>query len=192
MTSIIGETLFTKTQQRVLGLLYGKSDKSFYFNEIVRNAAMGKGTIKRELEKLCAAGLVIASTRGNQSFYQANSENPIFTELKSIVQKTFGVGDLVKASIESLLPVIEIAFIYGSIAKGTERAESDIDLLVVSDELTYEAVIESLDVVEKQLNRPINPTLYTVKEFSKRMKAKQNFIQKVMEQPKIWIKGEES
>ena len=189
--SSIGDTLFTKTQQRVLGLLYGKPDQSYYLNEIVRLADMGKGTVKRELEKMCAAGLLTVTRQGNQNHYQANPNNPIFNELKAITQKTFGVMDILKAALAPLLQMVEIAFIYGSIAKGTEHGDSDIDVMLVADELSYSDVMALLEPAEKQLDRTINPTLFTPKEFSQRIKSNQNFVKKVMQQPKIWLKGED-
>ena len=188
--SAIGDALFTKTQQRVLGLLYGKPEQTYYLNEIVRLAAVGKGTVNRELEKLCAAGLLTVSRQGNQNHYQANPNNPIFNELKAITQKTFGVGDIIKAALAPLLPQLRHAFIYGSVAKGTEHAGSDIDLMLVGDELSYSEVMGLLAHAEQQLRRTINPTMYTVAEFNDRKASHQSFIKRVMEQPKLWLVGD--
>ena len=188
--SAIGDALFTKTQQRVLGLLYGKPEQSYYLNEIVRLAAVGKGSVNRELDKLCAAGLLTVSRRGNQNHYQANANNPIFNELKAITQKTFGVVDIIKAALTPLLPQLNCAFIYGSIAQGTEHAGSDIDLMLVGDDMSYSKVMELLAPAEKQLGRTINPTLYTVAEFTDRKNNHQPFITRVIEQPKLWLMGE--
>src|SRR5450631_2285351 len=141
-SSAIGDALFTKTQQRVLGLLYGKPEQSYYLNEIVRLAAVGKGSVNRELDKLCAAGLLTVSRQGNQNHYQANANNPIFNELKAITQKTFGVVDIIKAALAPLLPQLNCAFIYGSVAQGTEHAGSDIDLMLVCDDMSYSEVME--------------------------------------------------
>ena len=188
--SAIGDALFTKTQQRVLGLLYGRPEQTFYLNEIVRLAAVGKGSVSRELEKLCAAGLLTVSRQGNQNHYQANANNPIFNELKAITQKTFGVVDIIKAALVSLLRKLSRAFIYGSVAQGTEHAGSDIDLMLVGDDISYSEVMDLLAPAEKQLGRTINPTLYTVAEFTDRKTNHQPFIQRVMEQPKLWLVGD--
>jgi len=188
-SSAIGDALFTKTQQRVLGLLYGKPEQSYYLNEIVRLAAVGKGSVNRELDKLCAAGLLTVSRQGNQNHYQANANNPIFNELKAITQKTFGVVDIIKAALAPLLPQLNCAFIYGSVAQGTEHAGSDIDLMLVGD-MSYSEVMELLAPAEKQLCRTINPTLYTVAEFTDRKNSHQPFITRVIEQPKLWLMGE--
>jgi len=188
-SSAIGDALFTKTQQRVLGLLYGKPEQSYYLNEIVRLAAVGKGSVNRELDKLCAAGLLTVSRQGNQNHYQANANNPIFNELKAITQKTFGVVDIIKAALAPLLPQLNCAFIYGSVAQGTEHAGSDIDLMLVGDDMSYSEVMELLAPAEKQLGRTINPTLYTVAEFTDRRNNHQPFITRVIEQPKLWLMG---
>ena len=190
--SAIGDALFTKTQQRVLGLLFGQPEQSYYLNEIVRLAAIGKGTVKRELEKLCSAGLLTVTRQGNQNHYQANSKSPIFKELISLTLKTFGVADCIKAALVPVLAEIETAFIYGSIAKGTEHAQSDIDLLLVGDPagvLSYGSIMALLEPVEKQLGRSINPTIYSCEEFAKRIESNQSFVTRVMDQPKLWIKG---
>lgn len=188
LPTAIGDALFTKTQQRVLGLLYGNPNNTYYLNEIVRLAGMGKGTIKRELEKFCAVGLLTVSRQGNQNHYQANKKNPIFTELQGITRKTFGVLDVVKAALATLLPKLTQAFIYGSIARGTEGANSDIDIMLIGDELSYSDAMALLDNAEQQLGRTINPTLLSPQEFIDRVNAQQSFITRVMEQPKLWIK----
>ena len=190
-SSILGDALFTKTQQRVLGLLYGKPEQSYYLNEIVRLADVGKGAVKRELDKLCAAGLLTLNKRGNQNHYQANQDNPIFEELKSIAQKTFGVADILKTALQPILPHVILAFVYGSIAKGTEHSGSDIDLMLVGENLSYTEIMELCIPAEQQLGRKINPTLYTEKEFSERIAKRQSFISRVLAQNKLWLIGEE-
>jgi predicted nucleotidyltransferase len=188
--SMIGNALFTKTQQQVLSLLFGRPEHTYYLNEIARLAAVGKGSVSRELERLCTAGLLTVSKQGNQNHYQANPNSPIFSEVKAIVQKTFGITDVIKTAIAPLLPQLTYAFIYGSIAQGTEHANSDIDLMLVGDDISYGAVMELLVPAKQQLSRKINPTLYTTAEFQNRKATNQHFIKRVMEQPKLWLKGE--
>jgi len=188
--SNIGEALFTKTQQRVLGLLYGQTDKSFYLNEIVRLADMGKGTVRRELEKLTAVGLLTINKQGNQNHYRANPDNPIFTELQSIVKKTFGVVGVLKSVLHFILATIDYAFVYGSVAKGNEHSSSDIDLMLVAEDLNYTDLMETLSIAEKQLGRTINPTIYNKQEMHMRIKQKQSFIVRVLSQDVLWLKGE--
>lgn len=187
----IADALFTKTQQRVLGLLYGRPDITFYTNEIVRWADMGRGTVRRELERLADAGLLKVKREGNQLHYQANHDNPIYNELVAIVRKTVGITDVIH---EALLPIeheIELSFIYGSVAKGLDTAESDIDLMVVSEHLSYADLMSQLTDAEQKLARPINPTIYSKQQLLAKLKEDNAFVTRVLEQPKIWIKGTE-
>jgi len=185
----IGDALFTKTQQRVLGLLYGKPDKSFYTNEIVRWAGMGRGTIRRELDRLVSAGLLVTFHEGNQLHFQANVNNPVYNELVDIVRKTFGIADVIRAALAPVNEQIDLAFIYGSIAKREHVASSDIDLLVITDSLAYTDLMTVLADAEQSLGRPINPTIYTLAQIKKKLKQENIFLIRVMEQPKLWIKG---
>lgn len=187
--SSIGDALFTKTQQRVLGLLYGTPDRSFYTNEIMRWADMGRGTIRRELDRLVSAGLLSVTPTGNQNHYQAKQDNPVYTELLGIVRKTFGVADVIRRALKPLDAQIKIAFIYGSIAKGTGAKTSDIDLMLVGEGLNYADVIDVLMPMEEPLQRVINPTIYTVAEFVARLDQNSSFLTRVMEQPKVAIIG---
>jgi predicted nucleotidyltransferase len=167
--SSLGNVLFTKTQQRVLGLLFGRPEQSFYLNQIT------------DLSKKI----------GNQSHYQANPECPIYQELSAIVRKTFGVADVIKSALESISDKVTLAFIFGSIAKAEDTAESDVDLLIVSNELAYAEVMELLLEAEHSLGRPVNPTLYSLDELESRIRQDNAFVSRVLEQPKIWIKEDE-
>lgn len=190
-TTSIGDALFTKTQQKVMGLLFGKPDKSFYTNEIMRWAAMGRGTVSRELDKLVSAGLLTVTREGNQNHYQANQGCPVYEELISLVRKTFGVADEIKVALTPFFDNIELAYIYGSIAKGSDTRSSDIDLMLVGDKLSYGDVVEALLPLEQSLRRAINPTIYDMNDFVSKLKAKNSFITRVMDQQKIMIKGTE-
>jgi predicted nucleotidyltransferase len=185
----IGDALFSKSQQKVLGLLYAKPDKTFYTNEIMRWAAMGRGTISRELEKLVAAGLLTVSRTGNQNHYQADNTNPIFKELVAIVRKTFGIADEIRRALQPYEKQIELAFIYGSMSKGTDSKTSDIDLMLVGKSLNYSDIMDALLPLEEVLQRTVNPTIYKKTDFVTKLKAKNSFLTRVMEQPKIMIKG---
>lgn len=185
------DALFTKTQQRVLAILYGQPDRSFYANELIGLAQSGSGAVQRELARLEAARLVTVSRRGNQKHYQANQDAPIFAELHSIVRKTFGLADIIEGALAPFWPLIEVAFIYGSLAKGTEHAGSDIDLMVVGALPSNAQLIEALTPAQLQLGRPISPTLYSVEEFVQRIRNRKSFIVRVLEQPKIFLKGSE-
>ena len=124
-TYSLSEVLFSKTQRQVLGLLFGHPEKSFYSKEIFRFAGVGIGSVHRELEKLSTVGLLTVEKVGNQKHYQANEKSPIFEELKGLIQKTFGLADVLKETLSAHSDIIKLAFIYGSVAKGTDRASSD-------------------------------------------------------------------
>jgi predicted nucleotidyltransferase len=185
MTLGIGDALFTKAQQKVLALFYGQPESSFYLNEVVRIADMGRGGISRELNKLTEAGLLVVSKQGNQNHYQANADSPIFNELISVVKKTFGIKGLLQVALASMVSQLEQAFIYGSVAKGEEHAGSDVDVMLVGEELSYGEVMELLESVEEQLQRSVNPTLYSPEEFEQRLAEGHNFLTKVMALPRI-------
>lgn len=188
---IYADSLFSKTQQRVLALLFGQSQRSFYANEIIAFAAMGSGAVQRELAKLVKSALVTVKKVGNQKHYQANQHAPIFDELRSIVMKTFGVADVLRMALQAHWPQIELAFVYGSMAKGSEQAHSDIDLMLIGEGISNAAMLEVLQPLQHQLGRTVNPTLYTPVEFVQRVRDGKSFVMRILEQPKIFIKGTE-
>jgi predicted nucleotidyltransferase len=185
----LGDALFSKTQRQVLGLLFGTPEKSYYLNEIVRFAGVGIGTVQRELEKLSGAGLLTVKKVGNQKHYQANPPSPIFAELRGIVLKTFGIGDVLRQSLEELAQEIRVAFVYGSVAKGTDTAGSDIDVMIVSENLTYGRIFSIFSAIEPKLGRAVNPTLYKPSEFEAKLASDSSFLKRVVEQPKIFLIG---
>jgi predicted nucleotidyltransferase len=183
------DALFSKTQQRVLALLFGNADRSFYANEIISLAGSGVGAVQRELARLADASLVSVTKIGNQKHYQANREAPIFEELQSIVKKTFGLADELRLALQPMWPQVEVAFVYGSIAKGSEHSGSDIDLMVIGKSISNAELLAALAPAERALGRTVNPTLYSVEEFAQRVKEQKSFIMRVLEQPKIFVKG---
>lgn len=184
----IADALFTSTQQRVLGILFGEPGRSFFANEIFQRADTGRGTVQRELGRLLASGLVTVRQIGNQKHYQANAASPVFQELRSIVLKTTGLVDPIAAALRPLRRQIDTALIYGSVARGEETAGSDVDLLVVSDNLPFEKLLSNLERAEREIGRPIHPTLYTRTEFSNRRKNNA-FVRKVLAGPLIPVIG---
>lgn len=187
----LGEALFSKTQRQIFGLLFGQPEKTYYSNEIVRFAGVGIGTVQRELEKLSAVGLLTVKKVGNQKHYQANCQSPIFAELRGIVLKTFGIADLLALALAGLRSRIDAAFIYGSVAKGTDTANSDIDVMVISPGLSYAEVFPQLTEAEEKLGRSVNLSLYTPLEIQTKRSADNNFVKKVLEQPKVFLIGSE-
>ncbi|HEX4583198.1 MAG TPA: nucleotidyltransferase domain-containing protein [Burkholderiaceae bacterium] len=175
--------MFSTTQQRVLGLLYGQPQRSFFATELIGLARSGSGAVQRELARLVASGLVTVVPVGNQKHYRANSDAPIFEELRGIVLKTVGLEGPLQDAVRALGSRIRLALIYGSVAKGQDRASSDIDLLVVSDDLTLEELYGALAPVESRLARPVRPTLYTSSEFRERRSSGNSFLQRVLGGP---------
>lgn len=186
---LLSDALFTATQQKVLGLLYGKPDQSFYANEITRLTQAGKGGVMRELERLQHAGVLRMTRQGNQTHYQANPDCPIYGELLGIVRKTFGIADHLRNALLPLAGQLDWAFVYGSIAKGSAQAASDIDLMLIGEGLHYNEVVALLLPVEEQLGRTINPTLYTRADWQARRTEGNSFVLRVEAQEKIDILG---
>src|SRR5436190_15175781 len=179
----LADALFTKTQQRVFRVLFGQPQRSFYASELIRDAGTGSGAAQRELARLEGRGLVVARRIGNQKHYQANAASPLFAELRSMVLKTVGLAELLRDALKPMTRDIRAAFVYGSVAKASDQAASDIDLMVVSDNLSYGDVFGALDKVSRTLGRDVNPTVYSAAEFSKRAKNENAFIAGVLEGP---------
>lgn len=183
-------SMFTATQQRLFGLIFGQPRRSFYLTELIELAGIGRGAVQRELARLERGRMVITELRGNRKYFQANPDSPVFEELCSIVNKTTGIAAQLRTALWKIETGVSLALIYGSVAKHTDTANSDIDLLVVSDELTLESLYSHLSDVEKNLGRQINPKLYTEAEFQFRLANGNAFLSRVLEQPKILLKGD--
>lgn len=187
----LADALFPKVRQRVLAVLFGTPDRSFYANEVIALAQSGTGAVQRELAGLSDAGLLTVSKQGNQKHYQANADAPVFAELRSLVLKTMGLADVLRAALVPLAAQIDLAFVYGSVAKQQDSASSDVDLLLVSDTLGYGNVLAALEPAVQRLGRAINPALYMAADFQARRVGDNAFINRVMQQPKIWLIGQE-
>ena len=185
----LADVLFSKVHQRLLALLFGNPQRSFYGNELIELANSGKGAVQRELERLSAVGLLTVSRRGNQKHYQVNTDAPIYAELRGLVLKTFGLADVLRAALAPLSPAIEAAFVYGSIARQDDTASSDIDLMVISTTLTHGELFAALEEASVALGRTINPTVYSPEELRTRIRENNSFVVRVLDQPKIWILG---
>ena len=188
--SQLGDAIFTTTQQRVLGLLYVRPEKSFYTREIIRLTGMGVATIKRELDRMVAAGILSMTRIGNQHHHQANPECPIYHELLGIVKKTFGVAEVLREALLPLSSDIVSAFIYGSVASGSEQQGSDIDLMVVG-RVSFEEVVAAVYPCQGVLGREINPSVFAAVEYGQKMSEENSFIAQVMDKPRLTILGKE-
>jgi predicted nucleotidyltransferase len=188
----LGDALFTTTQQRILALLFGQPERSYYAKELIRLAAAGSGAVQRELVRLVESGLVTVRAVGNQRHFQANPDSPIYDDLRSLTSKTFGMAEPLRAALASVKSRIQAAFIYGSVAKRSDTNKSDIDLMIVADRLPYGDLVGALEEATATLGRPINPTVFSAQEFSQRARNRRSFVSRVLAQPKIWLIGDES
>jgi predicted nucleotidyltransferase len=185
----VASALFSATQQRVLGLLFGQPDRSYLTTEVISLCGGGSGGVQRELARLTASGLVQVERVGRQAHYRANSASPVFAELAALIRKTVGLVDPLRTVLTPLADRIEMAFVYGSVARGEARASSDVDLLVVSDDLQPEDLYRVLVSAEQQLARPIHPTLMTSRELQKRRSESGSFVQRILGGSVEWLIG---
>jgi len=188
-TDYLSKTLFSKTRRAVLSLLYSHVDDTYYLRQIVRAAGVGLGTVQRELKQLSDAGIIRRIVRGRQVYYQANPQCPVFAELKNLVVKTVGVGAAIQAALTLLGDRIDVAFIYGSIARSEEHWDSDVDVLVVG-KVTFGEIVSSLSEVQKTIGREINPTVYPPAEFQSKLAAGHHFLNSVLRGPIFFLIGD--
>ncbi len=187
----LAAALFSNTQQRVLAFLFGQPQRSYFATELIGLTGGGSGAVQRELKRLDESGLVTVTRLGNQKHYQANPQSPVFAELCGIVQKTVGLAEPLRKVLLPFADNIAAAFVFGSVAKRSDTAGSDIDLMVVSDSLNYADLFGALEEAATRLGRKVNPSIYTRQELAKRIKQKNSFVTRVLAQPKVWLIGGE-
>jgi predicted nucleotidyltransferase len=185
----LSNALFSKVQQRVLALVFGHSQRSFYVSEIVRNVHSGVGAVERELSKLERSGLVSVERIGNQKHYRANQAAPIFEELRGLIEKTVGMAQPIKESFEPYADAIKSAFVYGSVAKGADTAHSDIDLMVIGDDLNYSDLYTAAQNVERKLRRKVDLLILSPEDWQRKTSDKGSVFSKISDSPKIFIVG---
>ncbi len=185
----LSKTLFSKTRRAVLALLYSHADEAYYLRQIVRAAGVGLGAVQRELKQLADAGIIRRIVRGHQVYYQANPQCPVFAELKTLILRTVGVGAALQAALAPLDDRIDVAFIYGSIARKEEHRESDVDVLVVG-KVTFAEIVSSLSEAQKAIGREINPTVYPPAEFRSKIAAGHHFLNTLLRGPMFFLIGD--
>lgn len=186
----IAAAIFSDSQSRLLRWLFGQPERGYHINELLRLTGLGSASLQRELKKLAEAGLVRSERIGNLRRFQANAESPVYGELVALTRKTLGVEPMLKKALEPLAPRLDAALIYGSVAKGTDKAKSDIDVMLVGSKLTLSKVLELVVPLEAQLGRKINPTLLTPAEFKRRRAERDSFVNRVLAQPTIPLIGD--
>ena len=187
---MLSEALFSPSQARVLAWLFGQPERWFHFNELLRLTGLGSASLQRELSRLDAGGLVVAEQVGNLRRRRADERSPVYAELVSLVRKTVGVVPILREALAPLRERIDLALVFGSVAKQTDRAGSDIDLLVVGDTLTVGEILPLVIDAEAALGRKVNPTCYTVPEFERRRTESDSFVNRVLAQPTLLLWGE--
>jgi predicted nucleotidyltransferase len=190
-TISLADALFSKVQQRVLALIFMNPERSFYMSEIVRTVRSGVGAVERELAKLERSGLVSVSRIGNQKHYRANHGGPIFEEMRGLLEKTLGVAEPIRQSLAPHAAGIRSAFIYGSVAKGTDTAQSDIDLMVIGDQLDYSDLYTAAHSAESKLGRKVNPLFLSVMDWRRRASEEGSVVNRISNSPKIFVVGSE-
>lgn len=186
----LASALFTSTQQRLFTLLFGQPDRSFFLGELIGLAHSGTGAVQRELARLCDAELVVTTAVGNQKHFQVNRAAPIFNELQAIVLKTVGLAEPIKAALAHSPEPIKLALIYGSFAKRSDIASSDVDLLIVSEQLSLEQAYVLLAPAENTISRKLSVTLLTPNEFQQRRLDSSPFLTKVLSGQHILLAGD--
>jgi predicted nucleotidyltransferase len=181
------DALLPRVRRDVLALLLSRPDESFYQRQIVRAVEGGKGAVERELRALTEVGVLLRERRGNLAFYRANRDCPIYPELHGLMVKTAGLADVVRAALTQV-EGIRLAFIFGSMAKGTADAKSDVDVLVVG-EASFADASAALLPAQERLGREVTPTVYTVAEFEERLRGGHHFLTRVLAEPKIMLIG---
>jgi predicted nucleotidyltransferase len=186
----ISPSLFGKTRQVLLALLYTRADEEHLQESLIQLAGLGRGTVQRELEFLARAGVVRRIVRGRQVYFQANADSPIHAELRGIVVKTVGAGDVLRAALAPLSGRIRAAFVYGSVATGAERRGSDVDVMVIG-EVSFAEVSWALAGAQKTLGREVNPSVYEPADFRAKVAAKQHFLSSVLKGEKMFLIGDD-
>jgi predicted nucleotidyltransferase len=190
--SALASALFSPVQQRVLGLLFGQPGRRFQSAELIRLAGSGTGAVHRQLSRLESSGWVRVTRVGNQKYYEANADCPVYAELQGLIVKTVGLVEPLRRVLEPLADEIEAAFVYGSIAKGSDTADSDIDLLVISNNLSYPEIFKALESAETVLARPVNPNVMTPREWREKSLERGSFVARIATQPRLFVIGSDN
>jgi len=187
----LAAALFGTTRQAVLRNFFSHPGERFYQRQVIRLVGLGSGTVQRELEQLTSVGILSRTVEGRQTYYSVSRECPVYLELHGLIRKTFGVAQVLKEALRSNTRQIRVAFVYGSIAEGSESASSDVDVMVVGDNLSFREVVTVLQDAQRELCREVNPTVYSVDEFSRKIARGQHFISTVLKGPKTFLIGDD-
>jgi predicted nucleotidyltransferase len=183
------DALFSKTQQRVLAIFFGHPSARYQLSQVIALAKSGRGAVQRELEKLTRVGILQLSVIDGRKLYEANRQSPIFDDLRGLILKTVGLLEPLTKCLQPLSSKIDVAFVYGSVAKGEDTAKSDIDLMVIARELAYAEIYSALGKAEKKLHRSVSPNIMSPGEWKQKLSQKNSFVSRILQQPKLFIFG---
>ncbi|HEV3138686.1 MAG TPA: helix-turn-helix domain-containing protein [Pirellulales bacterium] len=182
------DALLPKTRQGVLAATFVQPEKAWYVSELARRMGVPSSSLQRELQGLTAAGILKTHRQGRMVYFQANRDSPLFSDLRGLLLKTAGLVDVLADALTPLGAKLRLVFVYGSIASGSEQSNSDIDLMVVGTVSPVELSIR-LRKTREVLGREVNPTVYTPAEFDKKRKAKDHFLSRVLDKPRLIVLG---
>lgn len=185
----IATALFSDSQCRVFRWLFGQPNREFHLSELRRLTGLGSASLQRELNRLADAGLVGSERVGNLRRFRANPQSPVYSELLTLTRKTLGAEPILREALLPLVPALKGAWIYGSVAKLTDTAQSDIDVMLVGENLILGNILELLMPLEAPLGRKINPSCYTPAEFERRRAEPDSFVSRVLAQPLVPLIG---
>jgi hypothetical protein len=185
----IGSALFSNSQSRLYVWLFGQPERAYHLNELRRLTGLGSASLQRELNRLADAGLVDTQAVGNLRRFQANPKSPVYSELLALTRKTLGTVPVLRDALQPLKPDLQSAWVYGSVAKQTDTASSDVDVMLVGQNLQLSQVLAALEPAEAQLGRKINPSCYSTQEFERRRAEPDSFVNRVLSQPTLPLIG---
>ena len=186
----LASALFSDSQAQVLRWLFGQPERSYHLSELRRLTQLGSASLQRELNRLADAGVILSEHVGNQRRFQASPESPVYPELLALTRKTLGIAPSLREALQPIADRLSLAFIYGSVAKQTDTAQSDIDVMLVGDKLSLSEILPLFLPLEAQLGRKINPNCYTQSEYAKRLSDPDSFLNRVLAQATLPLIGE--
>lgn len=186
--NMLAEFLSSRSRAEILRLLFGTEGRELHVRELERQSGLADATIRQELKKLTRLGVIVARQDGNRTYYRANVESPLYPDIRNLVRKTSGLTDVLREALGEA--EIQIAFVFGSVASGAERAPSDVDLMVIGA-ISLRQLSKRLSGLATKLGREINPHALTPAEFARRIKGREHFITSVLETPRLFVIGSE-
>lgn len=186
----ISSALFSDSQSRVFRWLFGQPERGYHLSELLRLTGLGSASLQRELKRLADSGLVRSERVGNLRRFQANAESPVYGELVGLTRKLLGAQPVLREALQPLRKDLHAAWIYGSVAKGTDTAKSDIDVMLVGEDLTLNKIHKLLIPHEAQLGRKISPTILTPAEFKSQRSENDSFLNRILSQPILPLIGD--